>query len=164
MTKAKYGDKVQVHYTGTLDNGSLFDSSGASGYLLYSPTELVIGEGELLPTVEQALIGLEPGQSAKVTIACAEAYGPHQEELVFEAERGEMYPEDEMMQNWRWPNGRMLSCFNPRRGDVMDVTLAEGNSTTAKVTKVTDTTITFDANHPLAGKDLTYEVTLVNIL
>jgi peptidylprolyl isomerase len=164
MVKAKHGDRVQVHYTGTLDNGTLFDSSGGSGYLIYSPTEFVIGEGDLFPEVQEALVGLEPGQSAKVTIACCDAFGPRVEEMVFEVPRSEIQPEDEMMQQWRWPNGKRLSCFNPRRGDLMEVSLTEGETKKVKVTKVTDTTLTFDANHPLAGQDLTYTVTLVNIV
>jgi peptidylprolyl isomerase len=164
MVQVKYGDTVQVHYTGKLNNGTLFDSSGGSGYLIYNPTELVIGEGELPPKVEQALIGLEPGQIAKVEVAWNDAYGPRYEEMVFELQRSEIQPEDEMMENWRWPNGRKLACFNPRKGDLLDVVLAEGEVTKVKVIKVTDATLTCDANHPLAGQDLTYEVTLLNIL
>lgn len=164
MVQAKYGDKVQVHYTGKLDDGTLFDSSGGSGYLIYNPTELVIGEGELLPKVEQTLIGLEPGQSASVKVACDDAYGPHVKEMVFELRRDEIQPEDEMLQHWRWPNGRTLACFTPRKGDLMDLAQTDGEATTVKVVGVTGTTITCDANHPLAGQDLTYEVTLVDIL
>ena len=84
MAKAKYGDKVQVHYTGTLDDGTIFDSSGGSGYVIFSPIEFVIGqEGDLLPKFQEAIIGLEPGQSVKVKIACEDAYGARSEERMY---------------------------------------------------------------------------------
>jgi peptidylprolyl isomerase len=165
MATAKYGDKVQVHYTGTLDNGKIFVSSKGSEHIIHSPMEFVIGqEEELLPRFQEAIIGLEPGESVKVRIAAEDACGPRLEELVFVAQRSEIYPEDELLYNWRWPNGKMLTSFRPTKGDMMAITLPEGNPAQAIVTEVTDATITFDANHPLAGKDLTYDITLVDIL
>jgi peptidylprolyl isomerase len=165
MAKAKQGDKVQAHYTGMLDDGSIFDDSGGSGQVIFSPIELVIGQDDyLLPKFQEAIIGLEPGQSIKVRITCEDAYGPHIEEKVFMAQRSEIYPEDELLYSWRWPNGKKLACFNPRKGDMMEVSLADGTSTSVMITEVTDTTLTFDANHPLAGKDLTFDITLVGIL
>ena len=165
MAKAKQGDKVQVHYTGTLDDGSIFDSSGGSGRVILSPMEFVVGQDDnLLSKFQEAIIGLEPGQSVKVKIACEDAYGPHLEERVFVAQRSEIYPEDELLNSWRWPNGKKLACFNPRRGDMMEISLTEENHIPVTLTEVTDTLLTCDANHPLAGKDLTFDITLVGIL
>jgi len=165
MVKAKYGDKVQVHYTGTLDNGTIFDSSGGSGQVIFSPIEFVIGqEGDMLPKFQEAIIGLEPGQSIRVKIACQDAYGTRFEEMVYVAQRSEIYRKEELFDSWRYPNGKKVPGFNPREGDVMEVSLTDGNYVPVILTKVLDTTITFDANHPLAGNDLTFDITLVNIL
>jgi peptidylprolyl isomerase len=165
MVKAKYGDKVQVHYTGTLDDGTIFDSSGGSGYVIFSPIEFVIGqEGDLLPKFQEAIIGLEPGQSVKVKIACQDAYGTRFEEMVYVAQRSEIFRKEELLDSWRYPNGKKVPGFNPREGDLMEVSLTDGSYVPVILTEVLDTTITFDANHPLAGKDLTFDITLVNIL
>ena len=165
MAKAKQGDKVQVHYTGVLDDGSIFDDSGGSGRVILSPLEFVVGQdGDLFPQFQAAVIGLEPGQSAKVKIACEDAYGPYLESKVFLVQRSEIHPEDGLLDSWRWPNGKKLACFNPKEGDMMDVSLTEGTCTSVTITEVTETTLTCDANHPLAGEDLTFEITLVGIL
>jgi len=164
MIMAKSGDTVQVHYTGTLDDGSMFDTSGGSGCLIYNPLEFVIGQGDLFPLFQEAIIGLEPGQSVKIKIACEDAYGSCFEEKIFVAERSEIHPEDELLDSWRWPNGKKLACFNPRKGDMMEVSLPDGSHATAILTEITETLITFDANHPLAGQDLTFDITLVNIV
>ncbi len=165
MAKAKYGDTVQVHYTGTLDDGSIFDTSGGTGRVILSPMKVVVGQdADLFPKFQEAIIGLEPGQSIEVKIPCEDAYGPRLEEKVFVARRSEIYPEDELLDSWRWPNGKKLACFSPRRGDMMNISLSEGSDTLVTITEVTDTTLTFDANHPLAGKDLTYNITLVDIM
>jgi len=172
MAKAKSGDRVRVHYTGTLDDGSIFDSSeqredacgddcgdscgdhdnecddhdcgcgcGPSG-----PMEFVIGEGALIAKFEEAVIGLEPGQSVKVRIEADDAYGQRSEELVAVVERSEI-PAD----------------VNPQVGDQMEVVMENGNSMPVMVTGATDTTITLDANHPLAGMDLTFDIRLIEI-
>ena len=166
MRKAKNGDKVEVHYIGMLDNGVTFDSSGGSGHVVHSPIPFVIGEDDdLLPKFQEAVIGLEPGQSVKIKIACGDAYGPRNEEKVIVAQRSEMFPEDEMIENFRYPNKRKLPCFRPIRGDQMQLSLEKGGEPVpVVVTKVTGTTVTLDANHPLAGEDLTFDITLVNIL
>jgi len=173
MAQAKNGDRVQVHYTGTLDDGSIFDTSeqredacgddcgdtcgdhdnecddhdcgcgcGPSG-----PMEFVIGEGTLIAKFEEAVIGLEPGQSVKVRIEADDAYGQRSEELVAVIERSEI-PAD----------------VNPQLGDQMEVVMEDGNSMPVTVTDATDTTITLDANHPLAGMALTFDIRLVEIV
>jgi peptidylprolyl isomerase len=164
MAKAKMGDKVQVHYTGTLGNGSVFDSSGGSGFVVYSPMELVLGQGELLPRCEKALVGLEPGQSTKVKVPCREAYGPRDETLVFVAPRQGVDRKEELLEDWRYPNGKRILPFNPRRGDQMEIALMDGNTLPVVVAEVNEATITLDANHPLAGEDLNFEIRLVKIL
>lgn len=165
MAKAKQGDKVQVHYTGTLDDGTIFDSSGGSGYVIFSPIAFVIGqEGDLLPKFQEAIIGLDPGQSVQVKIACEDAYGARFEERKYVVERSELSKKEDLLESFRYPNGKKVPGFNPKKGDLMEIALADGSCAQVTLTEVTDTTITFDANHPLAGKDLTFDITLVNIL
>lgn len=157
MAQAKHGDKVRVHYTGTLEDGSVFDSSEETGGGCSEsgcgcgegsgPMEFVIGEGKLIPKFEQAVIGLEPGQSVKVNIPADDAYGQRAEEMVAVVDRSEI-PGD----------------IKPSAGDQMEVVLEDGTPLPVVVTEVTDSTITLDANHPLAGRDLTFEIRLVEIV
>lgn len=170
MAQAKTGDKVKVHYTGTLEDGSVFDTSedpieqpsdpscgcgsrkdtddgcGCSSHSL-GPMEFVIGAGQLIPKFEAAVIGLEPGQSITVSIPADDAYGQRAEEMVAVIERSEV-PAD----------------INPEPGHQMEVILEDGTPLPVLVTEVTDTTITLDGNHPLAGRDLTFTIRLVEIL
>ena len=170
MAQAKTGDKVKVHYTGTLEDGSVFDTSedpieqpndpscgcgsrkdtddgcGCGSHSL-GPMEFVIGAGQLIPKFEAAVIGLEPGQSITVSIPADDAYGQRAEEMVAVIERSEV-PAD----------------INPEQGHQMEVILEDGTPLPVLVTEVTDTTITLDGNHPLAGRDLTFSIRLVEIL
>lgn len=170
MAQAKTGDKVKVHYTGTLEDGSVFDSSeekieqpddhscgcssrkgnddgcGCGGHAT-EPMEFVIGAGQLIPKFEAAVIGLEPGQSVTVSIPADDAYGQRAEEMVAVIERSEIPAE-----------------INPEPGHQMEVILEDGSPLPVLVTEVTDTTITLDGNHPLAGRDLTFSIRLVEIL
>lgn len=169
MAQAKSGDTVKVHYTGTLEDGSVFDSSegfvdqtdsscGCSSNQgsddgcgceskAMGPMKFVIGAGTLIPKFEAAVIGLEPGQSVTVTIPADDAYGQRAEEMVAVIERSEIPAE-----------------INPEPGHQMEVILEDGSPLPVLVTDVTDTTITLDANHPLAGRDLTFAIRLVEIL
>lgn len=173
MAQAKSGDTVRVHYTGTLDNGSIFDSSeereaacgdecGDScadhgndcgdhdcgcGERASGPLEFVIGQGNLIVKFEEAVIGLEPGQSVTVKIAADDAYGQRSDQLVAVVERSEI-PDH----------------IHPEVGDRMEVVTQDGSGMPVTVTGVTDTTITLDANHPLAGMDLTFEIRLMEIV
>jgi peptidylprolyl isomerase len=173
MAQAKNGDKVRVHYTGTLDDGSIFDASeepedacgddcgdtcgdhnndcgdhdcGCGGNAS-GPMEFVIGQGNLIVKFEEAVIGLEPGQSVKVKIPADDAYGQRAEELVAVIDRSEI-PAD----------------INPLPGDQMEVVMEDGTPMPVMVTDVTETTVTLDANHPLAGMDLTFDIRLVEIV
>jgi len=159
MQKAQKGDRIQIHYTGTLDNGSIFDSSRGSGCVVYGPVTFVLGEGDLLPRCQEALVGLEPGQSTQVRVPCREAYGPRDESLVFVTARSEIQPEERPP--WR---GWKLPRFNPKKGDLLEVPLMDGEFLPVIVAQVSDTFITLDANHPLAGKDLNFDIKLLNIL
>lgn len=158
MAQAKTGDKVKVHYTGTLEDGSIFDTSEGfveqcsddgcgCGSQATGPMEFVIGEGNLIPKFEEAVIGLEIGQSIKVSIPADDAYGQRADEMVAVLDRSEI-PAD----------------INPEPGQQMEVILQDGSPMPVLVTEVTDTTITLDANHPLAGCDLNFEIRLVEIL
>jgi peptidylprolyl isomerase len=173
MAQAKNGDKVRVHYTGTLDDGSIFDASediedacgddcgdtcgdhsndcgdhdcGCGGNVS-GPMEFVIGQGNLIVKFEEAVIGLEAGQSVKVRIPADDAYGQRAEELVAVIDRSEI-PAD----------------INPQPGDQMEVVMEDGTPMPVMVTDVTETTVTLDANHPLAGMDLTFDIRLVEIV
>jgi peptidylprolyl isomerase len=170
VAHAKTGDRVKVHYTGTLEDGSIFDTSesdvdqcgddkadeecgcgcnAGSGCSSQAggPMEFVIGEGTLIAKFEAAVIGLEPGQSIKVTIPADDAYGQRAEEMVAVIERSEI-----------------PAKINPEPGQQMEVILQDGSPMPVLVTEVTDTAITLDANHPLAGYDLTFDIRLVEIL
>lgn len=165
MLLAKNGDRVRVHYTGTLEDGTIFDSSeaaqeescgcdcsssggcGTGSDCGCEPLEFVIGEGNVIPGFEKAVIGLVAGSSTKVTIPCDEAYGPRHEQMVAVVERSELG-----------------DSVEPIEGQHLEVVLQDGSSMPVLITEVTDSTITIDANHPLAGRDLTFEIKLVEIV
>ncbi len=133
---ANEGDKVAVHYHGTLDDGTIFDSSRER-----DPLEFVIGSGQVIPGFDAAARDLEPGQSKTVRMAPEDAYGGANPELVFEVPI-EQVPEP------------------LKEGDRVELM----NGAPAVVTSVTDKIVTVDANHPLAGQALTFEIELVSIL
>jgi len=138
---AKDGDTVKVHYTGTLGDGTTFDTS-----VEREPLEFTLGAGQVIPGFEEAVIGMQVGQSKTVTIPSEEAYGPHSDELIMVVERDQL------------PEG-----LDPEVGQQLQTQGADGRTTIVVVTEVSETTITVDANHPLAGKDLTFEIELVEI-
>jgi len=139
---AKKGDLVSVHYTGTLDDGTVFDSSVGG-----IPLQFTIGDGQYIAAFEQAVIGMKPGESKTFTIPSDEAYGPYDEELVVEVERSGL-PAD----------------LDPQVGQQLQGTLPDSTQILALVIEVTETTVTLDTNHPLAGQNLTFTVHLVEIL
>ena len=135
------GNTVKVHYTGTLDDGTVFDTSVGC-----EPLEFTLGQGELIPGFEEAVRGLKIGQSKTVTIPAEEAYGQHTDDLVMTIERT------------RLPEG-----LDPEVGQQLQMQQANGRTTVIMITDVSEKTITVDGNHPLAGKDLTFEIELVEI-
>ncbi|RMF56605.1 MAG: peptidylprolyl isomerase [Calditrichaeota bacterium] len=142
MGQAKTGDTVKVHYTGKLVDGTIFDSSENR-----APLEFTIGDGQLIPGFEQAVIGMQPGETVTVTIAADDAYGQYNPVLVQEIGR-DMLPED----------------LEPQVGQQLEATQGDGGRLIVTITEVSDDTITIDANHPLAGKDLVFDIQLVEIV
>ena len=138
---ASDGDTVRVHYTGTLEDGTTFDTSVGR-----EPLEFTLGEGKMIPGFEKAIYGLKVGKSKTVTIPAEEAYGPHRDDLVIVVER-EQLPAD----------------LDPKVDQQLQMQQTDGRTAVVIVTDVSETTITVDANHPLAGKDLTFEIELVEI-
>jgi len=141
--QAKNGDVVQVDYTGTLEDGTVFDTSTSVGR---EPLEFTLGEGQMIPGFEQAVLGMKVGESKTVTIPADEAYGQYRDDLVVVVNREDL------------PAG-----LDPEVGEQLQGPRPDGGTGVCTVTNVTDTTITIDFNHPLAGKDLTFEIELVSI-
>ena len=141
-TKAKDGDLVKVHYTGKLKDESVFDSSKDG-----EPLEVTLGSGQVIPGFEKAVIGMSVGDSKTFEIAAAEAYGSYREELVVEIDK-ERIPED----------------LTVEVGHQLVLRQAEGPPIRVMVTDMSDQSVTLDANHPLAGQDLTFEVRLIEIV
>ena len=142
MTQVKDGDTVKIHYTGKLDDGTMFDTSANN-----DPLEFTIGKNEVIPGMEAAVIGMEPGDEKTITIACKDAYGPYFEEMVISVDRNE-FPEDMELEI----------------DQQLSVMLEGDQSIIVTVTEISDDTVTLDANHPLAGEDLTFDIQLVEIV
>jgi peptidylprolyl isomerase len=141
MVQAKSGDTVKIHYTGRLEDGTVFDSSAER-----EPLEFTIGGEQVIPGFEQAVLGMALGESKTEEIPMDQAYGPHLEEMVLEVSREQIPPD-----------------INPEVGQQLQIQQANGQSVPVFVTEVTDNQIILDANHPLAGEDLTFEIELVEI-
>ncbi|MBN7787503.1 peptidylprolyl isomerase [Ponticoccus gilvus] len=141
MTQVKSGDTVRIHYTGTLTDGSTFDSSAGR-----DPLEFTVGSGQIIPGLDKAMPGMAVGEKKQVTVPADEAYGqpnPQAQQAVPRAEIPDHIPLD---------LGTQLQVQTPD-GQAMQVT----------VVQVTDQEVTLDANHPLAGKDLTFDIELIEI-
>jgi FKBP-type peptidyl-prolyl cis-trans isomerase 2 len=141
MAQAQLGDTVQVHYTGRLTDGTVFDSSQQR-----EPLEFTLGQGQLIPGFEQVVLGMAPGESRTATIPSAQAYGAHRPELFLDVERTQ-FPQD----------------IQPHVGQELQMSRPDGSAVAVVVTAVTASQVTLDANHPLAGKDLVFDITLVAI-
>jgi peptidylprolyl isomerase len=159
MAKAQKGDRVTINFTGTLEDGTVFDTTSTDGHSHQheegcsdcgcetGPMELTIGSGEFFEPLEEALIGMAPGEKKTITIAAEDAFGEYDDEKVFEVERSQI-PDD----------------LNPEIGQELELTDEEDETISVAVIDMDDKTITFDSNHPLAGEDLTFEFELVDIL
>ena len=148
MSQAKSGDSVKIHYTGRLADGMEFDTSKGS-----DPLSFTLGKGEVIPGFEKAVEGLAVGDTRTVEITADQAYGPHRDEMVIEAKRSEM-PEGLELKLGRQLEGRS-EPDGEGKGEAQRVIFT--------ITGLTDDAVTLDANHPLAGKDLTFELELVEI-
>ena len=142
MTQAKSGDTVRIHYTGTLDDGTEFDSSSGR-----DPLEFALGAGQVIPGFDSAVDGMAVGESKTVTIPAEEAYGERHEQLVQQVSRGAL-PDD----------------IEPAVGMQLQSQSPEGQVMMLVVTEVEEESITVDANHPLAGQALTFAIELVEIV
>lgn len=141
MTAIKQGDTVRIHYTGTLQDGKVFDSSEGR-----EPLDFAVGSGQIIPGLDSALPGMEVGDKKRVEVACEDAYGP-----VNPAMRQDI-PREGIPADIPLDPGTQLQMQTPD-GQALPVTVVEA----------TDTTVTLDANHPLAGQDLTFDIEVVSV-
>lgn len=141
MSQAKSGDIVTIHYTGTLDDGTEFDSSAGG-----DPLQFTLGSDQVIPGFSKAVEGMAVGDSKTVNIPPEQAYGPRHEQMVQEVPRT-VLPEE----------------LEPKEGMALQARNPEGGTVNLIVTAVSDDTITVDGNHPLAGKVLNFDIELVNI-
>jgi peptidylprolyl isomerase len=141
MDSASRGQTVRVHYTGTLRDGSVFDSSRDG-----EPLEFTLGSGQVIQGFDEAVLGMSVGDEKTVEIPADQAYGPHRSELLLPVERNQLPDEmaPEVGQSLQMSDGRQT----------FPVTIREVGSDT----------VVLDANHPLAGKDLVFVLTLLEIL
>ena len=141
-TQATPGDTVLFHYTGSLKDGTVFDSSSGR-----DPLRVTLGSGQVIRGVDEALVGMTPGQEKSVTIVADQAYGQRRAELLLEVQREAIPPEVDL------EVGKQLEGRD-----------TAGQRLRLTVVEVADDTVTLDANHPLAGQDLQFELQLVQIV
>lgn len=141
MSQVKEGDAVQVHYTGKLQDGTVFDSSRER-----EPLTVKVGSGEVIPGFEKGIIGMAVGETKTLTLNPDEAYGQKRDDLVVEVDKNQ-FPEH----------------ITPKVGERLQVKQPDGSLVNVQITDIEDSTVTLDANHPLAGESLVFEVELVGI-
>ncbi|MFN3739529.1 MAG: peptidylprolyl isomerase [Thermodesulfovibrionales bacterium] len=142
MASTAIGDTVRVHYTGRLADGSVFDTS-----IGREPLEFTIGDGRLIPGFEKAVIGMNTGETKTIILSPEEAYGPYLEELTADVEISQFPPH-----------------IKPEVGLHLQIRQDNGSFIDVIITKISGSTVTLDANHPLAGKELTFDIELLEIL
>ena len=141
MSNAKQGDTVKIHYTGTLDDGTQFDSSAGR-----DPLEFQLGGGQVIPGFDKAVDGMAVGEKKDVNIPAAEAYGDRQEQMVQEV-----------------PKSALPEGMEPQEGMQLQAQNQQGQTMQLVVTAIGEDSITVDGNHPLAGKALNFAIELVAI-
>lgn len=141
MSQIKKDDTVKVHYTGTLEDGQVFDSS-----LEREPIEFKVGEGKMIPGFEKGVLNMELNEKKKIEIPSVEAYGEVKDELFQDVPKTQL-PED----------------IEPKVGMGLAAKMPDGSERQLRVAEVKDDAIVVDANHPLAGKDLNFEIEVVEI-
>lgn len=170
MAQAKQGDKVRIDLVGTLEDGTVFQSTldndvcedddcgcdDSCGHdhgddegcgCVSGPLDMEIGGGEVFPQIEQTLVGMSPGETRRVTVAAVDAFGEYDDENVVTIPRVQLPPD-----------------LNPEVGEELVLTGGDDEQFGVTVVEVSAESITFDSNHPLAGEDLTFEITLREIL
>lgn len=139
---AKQGDTVKVHYTGKFDSGEVFDSSQGR-----EPVQFTIGKGEVIPGFEQAVIGMEVEDEKTIHIPAAQAYGERIEDLVQDIPRDTFAKDMEL-----------------KTGQGLQIKTKDGKAMLVVIKAISDDKVTLDGNHPLAGKDLNFDIKLVEIV
>lgn len=141
MTKIKNGDNVKVHYTGKLSDGTVFDSSEGR-----DPLAFTMGKGMMIPGFEKGVMGMELDEEKTITIAPADAYGEVREEMIAEV-----------------PNTQLPEGLTPETGMELMSQTPDGHQLVVRVIEVKPDSIVIDANHQLAGKELTFDIKVVEI-
>ena len=142
MAQAKEDDTVRVHYTVRLDKDTVVGSTKDE-----EPLQFTLGKGQVLPGFEQAVVGMNSGESKTVLVTADQAFGPYLDEMVVVVGRG------------RLPEG-----LNPKEGDRIQLQTRSGETVTVAVMGVSESTITIDDNHPLAGKDLIFDIEFIEVV
>jgi|TARA_R110002096_G_scaffold397812_2_gene593737 peptidylprolyl isomerase len=142
MSVATKGNTVKVHYTGKLKDGTIFDSSQDR-----EPLEFVLGDGKMIKGFDVAVEGMKVGDDKSVTIPTDDAYGPKREDMMLDV-----------------PLDQVPAEIKPEVGMDLSIQNQQGQPTPVKVVHIDDTKITLDANHPLAGEDLVFEIKLVEVV
>ncbi|MEW6108233.1 MAG: peptidylprolyl isomerase [Nitrospirota bacterium] len=142
MACVKEGDTIRIHFTGKLEDGTIFDSSEGGASL-----EFKVGGGEFIKGLEEGVIGMNPGETRTVFIPMEKAFGPHKKEMVFEFDK-KRAPEN----------------FSPEIGQQMQMYRADGIPVMVTVIGISDDSITMDCNHRLAGKNLIFDIVLEEIV
>lgn len=142
MTAAATGSKIKVHYTGTFDDGEVFDSSRQAE----QPFEFEVGAGQVIPGFDNAVVGMKAGETKQVRLTEEEAYGPYNREMVFDAD----------------PN-QFEDGLSPEVGQQFQTQMQDGTPLLLTVKAVSEDKITLDANHPMAGKALNFDLEVVEV-
>ena len=142
MCKVKQGSKIKVHYTGQLEDGTEFDSSRNR-----DPLEFEVGSGQIMPGVDKGVVDMKVGETRKLTIEPENAYGPVREDLVGQVDKS-AFPDD----------------INPQIGQQLQMERSDGDPIQVVVTAIEGDKVTLDANHPMAGQTLVFDVEVTEIL
>ena len=140
--EVKFGDTVKIHYKAKTNDSIIFDSLNQLDPLVFT-----IGDGQIIPAFEQALVGMKAGEKKTINLLAADAFGPYIEELITTIEKSQLPPNVEL-----------------KRDQQLQIQQPDGQIILVKVMQINDNSVTFDANHPLAGKDITFDIHLLEIV
>jgi len=141
MTEIKNGDVVRIHYTGKFTDGTPFDSSDGR-----EPLEFKMGAGQIIPGLERSIEGMDVGDKETVTVPAADAYGPRDDAQVQAIPRTAI------------PDGVDVDV-----GSRLQANTADGRTVNLTVVDLDDSSVTVDANHPLAGRDLVFDIEIIDV-